>query len=216
MRYSIFAAAALAFATPAAADVYESIYSPAVYGGQILTTTTRITGLEPGVDTVDLAAYFQIDYGVDWFEDFGDGLEIWGNEYFDAHDSHPALGGTDGFNAEYLTSYGFTLEFYEWNIDFFVDGQDFVSVTRLFVKPSDRACTSVPMPDRVEYDICGYRSIFGFFETYYAVSGVNEDKAVFSSVTTVRTVPEPASWAMLISGFGLIGAALRRRRRVAA
>ncbi len=29
-------------------------------------------------------------------------------------------------------------------------------------------------------------------------------------------VPEPASWAMLIAGFGLTGAVLRRRRRVAA
>ncbi|WP_416907024.1 MAG: PEPxxWA-CTERM sorting domain-containing protein [Polymorphobacter sp.] len=30
------------------------------------------------------------------------------------------------------------------------------------------------------------------------------------------TVPEPASWAMLIAGFGLVGAAARRRRRIAA
>jgi protoheme ferro-lyase len=29
-------------------------------------------------------------------------------------------------------------------------------------------------------------------------------------------VPEPASWAMLIAGFGLTGAAMRRRRAVAA
>lgn len=30
------------------------------------------------------------------------------------------------------------------------------------------------------------------------------------------TVPEPASWAMLLTGFGLTGAMLRRRRQVAA
>jgi hypothetical protein len=29
-------------------------------------------------------------------------------------------------------------------------------------------------------------------------------------------VPEPASWVLLIAGFGLTGAALRQRRRVAA
>nr|WP_310522819.1 PEPxxWA-CTERM sorting domain-containing protein [Polymorphobacter sp.] len=34
--------------------------------------------------------------------------------------------------------------------------------------------------------------------------------------TYVATVPEPASWAMLIAGFGLVGAAARRRRVVAA
>lgn len=35
------------------------------------------------------------------------------------------------------------------------------------------------------------------------------------SLSTV-TVPEPASWAMLIAGFGLVGMAARRRRRIAA
>ena len=33
--------------------------------------------------------------------------------------------------------------------------------------------------------------------------------------TTDATVPEPASWVMLIAGFGLVGAAARRRRTVA-
>jgi hypothetical protein len=33
---------------------------------------------------------------------------------------------------------------------------------------------------------------------------------------SISTVPEPASWTMLIAGFGLAGAALRRRRMVAA
>jgi hypothetical protein len=36
------------------------------------------------------------------------------------------------------------------------------------------------------------------------------------SLVGPEIVPEPASWAMLLAGFGLIGATLRRRRRVAA
>ena len=32
----------------------------------------------------------------------------------------------------------------------------------------------------------------------------------------IAGVPEPASWAMLIAGFGLTGSAMRRRRAVAA
>ncbi len=36
------------------------------------------------------------------------------------------------------------------------------------------------------------------------------------SVVNIGGVPEPTSWALLIAGFGLTGAALRRRRQVAA
>jgi hypothetical protein len=33
------------------------------------------------------------------------------------------------------------------------------------------------------------------------------------STTAMAAVPEPASWAMLVGGFGLVGAAMRRRRQ---
>jgi hypothetical protein len=36
--------------------------------------------------------------------------------------------------------------------------------------------------------------------------------ATFSATIAASAVPEPASWAMMIGGFGLIGAALRRRK----
>ena len=42
------------------------------------------------------------------------------------------------------------------------------------------------------------------------------DGALGRGVFTVGAVPEPASWAMLIAGFGLVGAVARRRRAVAA
>jgi hypothetical protein len=41
------------------------------------------------------------------------------------------------------------------------------------------------------------------------------DTLTFNDVTAVGGVPEPASWAMMIAGFGLIGAATRRRRAAA-
>jgi hypothetical protein len=37
-----------------------------------------------------------------------------------------------------------------------------------------------------------------------------------TDTVTITAVPEPATWAMMISGFGLAGAALRRRRATAA
>lgn len=36
------------------------------------------------------------------------------------------------------------------------------------------------------------------------------------NVSLVEVVPEPASWAMLVAGFGIVGAAMRRRRPVVA
>ncbi len=45
-------------------------------------------------------------------------------------------------------------------------------------------------------------------------SGVNFRVGTFAPFGAV--VPEPATWAMLIAGFGLVGVSLRRRQRVAA
>jgi hypothetical protein len=39
---------------------------------------------------------------------------------------------------------------------------------------------------------------------------------IAASIRTISTIPEPGSWAMLIAGFGLVGAAQRRRRPAAA
>jgi hypothetical protein len=56
--------------------------------------------------------------------------------------------------------------------------------------------------------------------TNYASVGVANDISIwnndgFRGVTYGGTVPEPASWAMMITGFGLAGTALRRRRSLA-
>lgn len=49
-----------------------------------------------------------------------------------------------------------------------------------------------------------------------ALAGFMDGNALNSSIlSTASAVPEPASWTMMIGGFGLIGGALRSRRRLA-
>ena len=48
---------------------------------------------------------------------------------------------------------------------------------------------------------------------FYSNSGtVGFDNIEFGALSAVNAVPEPASWALMIAGFGLAGAAARRRR----
>jgi len=51
--------------------------------------------------------------------------------------------------------------------------------------------------------------VFGFYVR-------TTDGSLGRGVLTVNAIPEPASWAMLIAGFGLVGAVARRRRAVTA
>jgi phospholipase/lecithinase/hemolysin len=57
---------------------------------------------------------------------------------------------------------------------------------------------------------------------YFSFDGVHPTAQVHRALareiagTVGITVPEPASWAMLIAGFGLVGATMRRRRMLAA
>jgi len=42
-------------------------------------------------------------------------------------------------------------------------------------------------------------------------AGVTDGQTVLDYAGEIAAVPEPASWALMVSGFGLLGAALRRR-----
>ncbi len=42
----------------------------------------------------------------------------------------------------------------------------------------------------------------------------NNTGGVSLSIELIRSVPEPATWAMMIAGFGMVGAAMRRKQKV--
>jgi hypothetical protein len=52
----------------------------------------------------------------------------------------------------------------------------------------------------------------GTATTHVLFSGTNNGVVTLDFDTVAAPVPEPASWAMLITGFGLTGAVMRRRR----
>jgi len=63
-----------------------------------------------------------------------------------------------------------------------------------------------------QYDNGSGTSFFYFPNYAFQVPGTYYDTTGPSnSITVTAAVPEPASWAMLIAGFGLVGAAMRRR-----
>jgi hypothetical protein len=45
----------------------------------------------------------------------------------------------------------------------------------------------------------------------FTLARVTSDFSGDGTLTVTNAVPEPASWAMMIAGFGLVGAAMRRR-----
>ena len=55
---------------------------------------------------------------------------------------------------------------------------------------------------------------------YFSVDGIHPiapiQAAIFREIVQIAGVPEPASWALMIGGFGVSGAVLRRRRALAA
>ena len=46
------------------------------------------------------------------------------------------------------------------------------------------------------------------------VRGTSGAQGAFSGTISLAAIPEPATWAMMVGGFGVIGASMRRRARV--
>ena len=67
---------------------------------------------------------------------------------------------------------------------------------------TDRSSSFYFFPDGALGSNGVYPTSFGLFRATLTVSGT----------PTSSAAPEPASWAMMIAGFGLLGAAMRRRK----
>lgn len=93
---------------------------------------------------------------------------------------------------ERFQDYGFDLEFTSSNIKVFVDGVLEIDLDGTFAD--------------------GAFGFYNYSQAQVLYAGIEEDVIT----PPPGGVPEPATWAMLILGFGLVGSTMRRRRGVAA
>jgi hypothetical protein len=131
----------------------------------------------------------------------------------------------DGGNGIYTVSPSF-FPAYDWGTGPVLDlefGLTTVSAGGTFGfdygNPSDYPGTGVVTIDGDDYTLLG-QPTFNFFGVVGATGPVvinwNGGLGIIDNFSVAGAVPEPANWAMLIAGFGLVGAAARRRRSVAA
>jgi hypothetical protein len=128
----------------------------------------------------------------------------------------------------------------EGNQDIYLNGNDYIYLNGCTVTPGAPSCgfagnflsqlhnnkVRVDFTAPQSFDHCfPFNGVFNvdcaaFFTLYgagfyIAAEGPGDITLTISDTRIPGAIPEPASWAMLIAGFGLTGAALRRRRYAA-
>lgn len=84
--------------------------------------------------------------------------------------------------------------------------------------PCTDSLTGFPTPISYDFTASEFASLLGNIDLIYDRTGCCLPRLGASTltITTSAPVPEPANWALLIAGFGLVGAAMRRRALAAA
>lgn len=121
--------------------------------------------------------------------------------------------------ANFSLVYGTTDYTTSYSVEFFSDlaGTNLVGNYAFFGVPVP-ASPSSPA-DFLKATVAGFNGVASVRYTVLATAGgVNPglSEITFEGTPTQSVVPEGATWAMLIAGFGLVGAAARRRRVVVA
>lgn len=79
----------------------------------------------------------------------------------------------------------------------------------------DAALITSGSDEGVSHDLTGWGTYnyYNFFST--GTNGQAPGNVLLGGLTLTESVPEPATWAMMLLGFGAMGVAFRRRRRTA-
>ncbi|MFN7174204.1 MAG: PEPxxWA-CTERM sorting domain-containing protein [Thermaurantiacus tibetensis] len=210
--------AAIALAHPVEAGVHMITWTPS--GSE--TLEVRIGGLAPG-DPVDVTTSFVWQWASYWWEDrFEDGWVLWGNDYFGG-DGFDLLPGQPVWRSLVLetSGYGSGVILGASLGAYLSRSADEALLTLRWRSRARDVCDSIPERRRVSFATCGATFWPGPEELWSQIDIMTGSSPSFVEVRTLPwtgpALPEPATWAMLVAGFGLVGGVLRRpRRRTAA
>ena len=212
---------------PATAAVVVTIENPGV------SNTTQTGFSELGVETFDNRATgvnqsFTSDFGGTSYEGDYTGVQVWDNGNWGGVNNTNyavALGANTSYTIQLNKSANY-FGYYQLALSGGNNDLEFWSGDSLVAALSYGDILSYMTPGHLGSPYSGQTQseYFGFLNFNFT-NGDSYDRVVFSNTgsdgfesdnhTIGSLVPEPATWAMLILGFGLVGMVARRRTRIA-
>ena len=212
--YKLYAAAvigiAATFAPAQAATVFlnnGAPYAEVVHANSAGSGTTLNTLTKPGAIPVALSSVDGLDVGN------GDGVAIV---------KGLGSGNGNGFSALLIDPLtGFSVMQFKIE-DFANQSADTLNIKVNFVGGGSQIFSGFGLPSNSKIDVmAGASEVLDSIELYGLVDQAGgslkfKDVKQISFDPVMSGIPEPASWAMMLAGFGLVGGAVRRRRSGAA
>ncbi|HLZ73450.1 PEPxxWA-CTERM sorting domain-containing protein [Phenylobacterium sp.] len=220
-----------ATALPAAATIYQLNYSGVIQPGDLFNEDNNMLG-DDGWAGKTLTMSFRIDTGLPFStQEFGDStfqtIVSFGDTPSPILSATAQVNGADVTPCGYVGLCGVTAPNFEAFVGDFTDSTnpnwEYAVATQagtdstaeqlaLYIFDSTGRISSLS-PDLAPgvYTDALAQSTLLFSQDQDGNNSVEVSVSTFGTVT-VQAVPEPATWALMIGGFGLAGAALRRRR----
>jgi hypothetical protein len=216
MRFAtmLAAACALLMGGQAGAAVTVNLNFGKVVADNYFTSIVHLTGLNVADVVVANASA-----GQETFYYWDTNIGVPGGWYINGNESWNATCGTTADDRRCKSSFlGIapqTGAIIRASVDLFVRDSKIVLVWSRALTQG-RGCISIPDEDRVRGENCafGFQHSPGYNDTQlsFTIAGPNEKTFGYTVETLIgAAVPEPATWALMILGLGLTGAAVRRR-----